>query len=193
MTHPPDLLAFTSFPKAHWKQIWSNNPHEPLSEGNRRRTDVVGIFPNREAVIRLVGAVLAEEHDEWTVARRYLTLDSLSRTQQLTGMRPPPVRHSTGGDRKATTARPSPPSPKRPSLGHRTPLSSRAVLGSPGSAFSRPHRRLLGDGVAPPGLGDLSHPRSAFVTRTQGSQEENAPIGAATDHAYANGSPGSDP
>lgn len=84
-----DVLAFTSFPKEIWTQIWSNNPTERLNREIRRRTDSVGIFPNRDAIVRLVGAVLAEQTDEWAEGRRYLGLDVLVRSRAAILTDPP--------------------------------------------------------------------------------------------------------
>src|SRR5699024_4011276 len=73
-----DVLAFAEFPKTHWQKIWSNNPIERLNKEIKRRSDVVEIFPNPAAFLRLATAVVIDTHDEWQVSRRYLSEVSMA-------------------------------------------------------------------------------------------------------------------
>jgi hypothetical protein len=103
----PELLAFAAFPVSHWKKIWSTNPLERLNKEIKRRTDVVGVFPNPAALLRLAGAVLVEAHDEWQVSdRRYLSEGSkaaLKAAPRSNRWRPAssPRHHHHQADRRA--------------------------------------------------------------------------------------------
>jgi len=91
-----DLLAFTGFPQRHWRQIWSTNPLERVNKEIKRRTDVVGVFPNPAALLRLAGAVLIEQHDEWEAGdRRYFSEASMLELATMNAVNAAPVEEVT--------------------------------------------------------------------------------------------------
>ena len=98
-----DLIAFYAFPPEHWTKLRSTNPLERVNKEIGRRTDVVGIFPNDAAVIRLAGALLSEQNDEWLVQRRYLSVESMALV--LAAEQPgSPQRHDTDQEVPSLTA-----------------------------------------------------------------------------------------
>jgi len=86
-----DVLAYMAFPREHWTQIASTNPLERVNREVKRRSDVIGIFPNDEAIVRLVGVLMLETNDEWAVARRYMSLETLARLTDNPTVRLPAV------------------------------------------------------------------------------------------------------
>jgi len=90
-----DILAYMAFPREHWSRIYSTNPLERLNKEIKRRTNVVGIFPNQPAVIRLVGSILMETSDEWVIGRRYFSLETMNKLiepEPLLSTKPTPMR-----------------------------------------------------------------------------------------------------
>ncbi len=122
-----DLLAFAAFPVAHWKKIWSTNPLERLNGEIKRRTNVVGIFPNDAAVLRLITAVIVETHDEWQVAeRRYLSEESMAALATIDKTEPDDPPGGAPRRHRLTSTRPTP-SSRRPSSSYTTPRDTNVM------------------------------------------------------------------
>ena len=94
-----DVLAFTAFPRGHWQKIWSNNPIERLNKEIKRRADVVEIFPNPEAFLRLATSVVIDQHHEWQVGRRYLSESSMGELRAVIAAKQHALNASNGYDR----------------------------------------------------------------------------------------------
>jgi hypothetical protein len=130
-----NILALTTFPKAAWRPICSTTPKERLNREIRRRTDVVGIPPDRTAQVRLVGDVLAEQHDEWTEQHRYLSLDIVAKSRLIK------ITNETSADQEVMSRyRTGWRNPTRATLTEQVPERSFVNLGCPGSFYPRVRR-----------------------------------------------------
>ena len=168
-TAKPEVLAFAAFPVEHWRKIWSTNPLEWVNKEIKRRSRVVGIFPNEASVIRLVGAVLADLHDDWISSdRRYLSEGSMAKLYPDRVGAPPVAAELNTGDWPTPSITLEPPPLRGPlPRGHAAaPRTRRAVGGvSAGAGHARSREKAhgrgrhgdhLGDGVHdPPGGTDL--------------------------------------
>lgn len=166
----PDLLAFAAFPRRHWSQIWSTNPLERVNKVIKRRTDVVGLFPNTAALLRLSGSVLIEQHDEWEAAdRRYfseasmLELAAITNPTEITNEAVVLRTHSRSNYRQLTRPVLRNSTTQRDATGsRRCPVTSRRSSSRPQNVVESPREPAEIDATAtsgfPDGLCEKSYP-----------------------------------